>query len=50
MMAIPKLRFLAIGFLEALGVATGMSAGGTERDLDFPCLFYLKYLFEGVRH
>ncbi|XP_028777757.1 protein CLT2, chloroplastic isoform X2 [Neltuma alba] len=27
MMAIPKLRFLAVGFLEALGVATGMSAG-----------------------
>ncbi|XP_061371732.1 protein CLT2, chloroplastic-like isoform X2 [Gastrolobium bilobum] len=27
MLAIPKLRFLYIGFLEALGVATGMSAG-----------------------
>ncbi|KAL4288760.1 hypothetical protein HN51_057151 [Arachis hypogaea] len=29
MLAIPKLRFLAIGFLEALGVATGMFAAGT---------------------
>ncbi|KAK4276911.1 hypothetical protein QN277_015005 [Acacia crassicarpa] len=27
MMAIPKLRFLAVGFLEALAVAIGMSAG-----------------------
>ncbi|KAI4308664.1 hypothetical protein L6164_031718 [Bauhinia variegata] len=27
MMAIPKLPFLVIGFLEALGLATGMSAG-----------------------
>lgn len=28
MLAIPKWRFAAIGILEALGVATGMSAGG----------------------
>jgi hypothetical protein len=28
MLAVPKWRFLAIGILEALGVATGMSAGG----------------------
>ncbi|XP_027353819.1 protein CLT2, chloroplastic isoform X2 [Abrus precatorius] len=27
MLAIPKLRFVAIGFLEALGLVTGMSAG-----------------------
>ncbi|KAK7353023.1 hypothetical protein VNO80_18455 [Phaseolus coccineus] len=27
MMAIPKLRFVAIGFLEALGLVSGMSAG-----------------------
>lgn len=40
MLAIPKLRFLAIGFLEALGVATGMSAGGTDYDIVFPFLFY----------
>lgn len=29
MLSIPKLPFLAIGFLEALGVVTGMSAAGT---------------------
>lgn len=28
MMAIPKLRFVTIGILEALGVAAGMSSGG----------------------
>jgi len=28
MLALPKWRFMAIGALEALGVATGMSAGG----------------------
>ena len=35
MLAIPKWRFLAIGFLEALGVASGMFAGGTDPDLPF---------------
>jgi len=30
MMAIPKSRFVAIGFLEALGLVAGMSAGGTH--------------------
>lgn len=29
MLAIPKWRFLVIGFLEALGLASGMAAGGT---------------------
>jgi hypothetical protein len=28
MLALPKSRFAAIGLLEALGVAAGMSAGG----------------------
>lgn len=28
MLALPKWRFMAIGILEALGVATGMAAGG----------------------
>ena len=28
MMAIPKFRFVIIGFLEALGVVAGMSSGG----------------------
>jgi len=28
MLAIPKMRFVLIGFLEALGVAAGMSAAG----------------------
>jgi len=28
MLALPKWRFMAIGALEALGVATGMAAGG----------------------
>jgi len=28
MLALPKSRFVAIGLLEALGVASGMSAGG----------------------
>jgi len=30
MMTIPKLPFLIIGILEALGVASGMSSGGME--------------------
>lgn len=30
MLALPKWRFMAIGILEALGVATGMAAGGIE--------------------
>jgi len=29
MLALPKHRFVAIGLLEALGVASGMSAGGS---------------------
>ena len=29
MLALPKSRFVAIGLLEALGVASGMSAGGS---------------------
>jgi hypothetical protein len=29
MLALPKRRFVAIGLLEALGVASGMSAGGS---------------------
>jgi hypothetical protein len=29
MLALPKHRFVAIGLLEALGVAAGMSAGGS---------------------
>lgn len=33
MLAIPKLRFVAIGFLEALGLVSGMSAAGTHCDL-----------------
>lgn len=28
MMAVPKWRFAIIGFLEAIGVATGMAAAG----------------------
>jgi len=33
MLALPKSRFVAIGILEALGVVTGMSAGGTIQHL-----------------
>lgn len=41
-MAIPKLRFVAIGLLEALGLVAGMSAGGT----DFACvLVFNRVLF-----
>ena len=37
MVAVPKSRFMAIGLLEALGVASGMSAGGNLWGI------YLKY-------
>lgn len=41
MMALPKSRFVAIGILEALGVASGMSAAGT---IVFVCaLFNLQF-------
>lgn len=30
MLALPKSRFIAIGMLEALGTAAGMSSGGTS--------------------
>jgi len=40
MMAIPKLRFVAIGFLEALGLVSGMSAGGTDFVLVFSFLVF----------
>lgn len=35
MLALPKTRFMAIGVLEALGVALGMSAGGNPITLPF---------------
>lgn len=44
MLGIPKKLFVAIGFLEALGVAAGMAAGGTE----FKCSLGNNMLFVGV--
>lgn len=48
MLAIPKWRFLIIGFLEALGVLAGMSSGGivSACHLDCPFLFsfYLSFI------
>ena len=31
MLKLPKWRFILVGFLEALGVASGMAAGGKPR-------------------
>lgn len=39
MIAVPKSRFVVIGVLEALGVATGMSAAGTISG----CLYALRH-------
>lgn len=41
MLALPKSRFVAIGILEALGVAAGMSAGGTllSHGMCYECIF-----------
>lgn len=44
MLGIPKKLFVAIGFLEALGVAAGMAAGGTE----FKCSLGNNMHFVGV--
>lgn len=33
MLKLPKWRFVLVGFLEALGVASGMAAGGNPRIL-----------------
>lgn len=30
MISLPKSRFMAVGFLEALGIATGMTAAGIK--------------------
>lgn len=46
MLELPKSGFVAIGILEALGVATGMSAGGTSlsRGMCSLCIFTRSFL------
>ena len=44
MLRLPKFPFMAIGLLEALGVAVGMSAGGTFLELKGLRILKRKYI------